>query len=336
MHRFFRNLQLLLLALVASGTQTASAQRIDEFGDLKLISRLPATTREVESTFTRSRSDACEILPKGESLEILSFTNILTERDRRENLKRRLIPTSRRDLFSVGLEFQPDDRDALPVVSRSTINNYLTDHYVAVQARIRRDLLDGKLYFHHRPLALTATYRGSKLTQDFEPLVANSIRNFHSLGLFVEKQTERQKPEDLRTLVLVFRTELLRPGSNLSRESFELVLVRGVETTGELEQHVFVTTENRTKLSYLNSHRRPTSNSKCSILGQIAVTDYDSTGIYPKQSATRAYRLDSRSEYKFQQLDSYCREHQLEGGFVTNVTPVLDAIIGGQLPAEGE
>jgi hypothetical protein len=329
------HLLLLLLASLAGETHLAMAQRFDEFGDIKLISRLPLTSREVETAFTRSRSEACEILPKGESLELLSFTTVLTERDRRESQKKRLLPTSRRDLFSVGLEFEPSDREALPLVSRSTIDNYLRDHYVSIQARVRRDLLDGKPYFHHRPLAVTAEYRGSKRTQDFEPLVANSIRNIHSLGLFSSDPTVRRKPEDLRTLVLVFRTDLMRPGSNLSRESFELVLIRGVEKTGELDRHVFVTTENRTKLSYLNNHRRPSAPSKCSILGQITVTDYDSTGIYPKQSATRNYRLDARSEYSTRQLDAYCRERRLEGGFVSNVTIVLDAIIDGQLPSEG-
>ncbi len=308
---------------------------IDEFKELKRLPKLPQTTIEIESAFIGSRSDACEILPKGEALEIQSFANILTVRDRNEERKRQLILTSRRNLFSVGLQFQEQDRMGLPAISRGTITSYLKDHYVGIQSRIRRDLLDRKLYFHHRPIAWTATYRGSKLTKDFEPLLTAHIRDFHSLGLFVNKDAAVDQPESFRTLVLLFRTHYLQPRTPLPKEVYEFVFVRGRESADGLEllPHVFVTTEQRSRLNYLNTGRAPLSQAACSILGDVAVLDFDSTGLYPKRSAIRSYRLDNRHEYALAELEEYCQNLHLEGGFHENLDVVLDDIIDGKLNA---
>ncbi len=109
----FRAFLAMLLALC----NYPQADAIDEFGDLQTLSRLPLTAREVESAFRTSRANVCEIIPAGEPLEISSFTTILTSRDRRESQKKRvLIPSSRRNLFSVGLEFEARDQAALPAL----------------------------------------------------------------------------------------------------------------------------------------------------------------------------------------------------------------------------
>ncbi len=49
---------------------------------------------------------------------------------------------------------------------------------------MRRDLVTGKLYFHHLPLAATANFRGSKVTQKFDQLVNDAVKDFRSVGLF--------------------------------------------------------------------------------------------------------------------------------------------------------
>lgn len=328
-----------LLSLAPWGDSKAVA--IDEFADLKIISQLPSSLREIDQHFQRSRAEACELIPAGESLEITSYTAALTERDRTEGRTRQLIPSSRRDLFTVGLEFEKRDEEALPTLSRGTIVEYLAEHYVSIQGRVRRDLLDRKLYYHHRPLALTARYRGSKLTQGFEGLVAYSIREFHSLGLFVPPDTRLKKPENFRTIVLLFRTELLVPGSQRSRESFEFVFIRGREEQGPdgayLEPHVFLTSQGRTRLEYLGKSSRPLSPARCGILGRIVVTEFDGSGIVPKQSATRSYRFDHRGVWDLRgAIETYCEQRQWRGGFAENVTAVLDAIIDGELPSQSE
>lgn len=325
------HLKCLLGTVLLIATSTTSATAIDEFGDLKTLSVLPQTQREVEAAFKRSSSDGCEQVMKGEPLEIHSFMTYLTERDRLPS-KQRPLASSRQSLFSVGLEFESSDRAALPKVSGGIIADYLDTNCVLIQGRVRRDLLDRKLYFHHRPLAVTAQYRGSRLTESFEPLVASKVGEFHGLGLFVP-ETRILKAEKLRTMVLIFKNDILQPLSSRTREQYEFAFIRGLPAAipDQLERHVFVTTDDRQTLNYLAPFEQPLRPSQSSILGRIAVTDYDSTGLYPTASATRSFKVDTRSKFTLDELEAYCLEQQLAGGFHANVTHVLDAIIAKQL-----
>ncbi len=327
-----RTVRQLVFSLGILWISSSVAAAIDEFGDLKTISVLPRTEREVAAAFDRSSSDACEQIAQGEPIEIRNFIPYLTARDRLQTESRPLA-SARHSLFSVGLEFEGSDRAALPNVSGSIIADYLDKNCVLIQGRVRRDLLDRKLYFHHRPLVATAQYRGSRLSEPFEPLVAAKIREFHGIGLFVP-ETRILTAEKLRTLVLIFKNDILRPGSSSrSREQYEFAFILGREgeAADHLDHHVFVTTDDRQTINYLAPYDQPLSPSRSSILGRIAVTDYDSTGLYPLASATRSFKLDTRSRFPLEQLDAYCVSEQLEGGFHTNLTPVLNAIIDGQL-----
>ncbi len=324
---------ILLLVGVMFMFASRSSLAIDEFGDLKTISVLPQSQRDVETAFDRSSSDACEQIVQGEALEMRSFVTYLTSRDRLQTESRPLAST-RRTLFSVGLEFESSDRAALPKVSGSIIADYLDKNCVLIQGRVRRDLLDRKLYFHHRPLVVTAKYRGSRLSEPFEPLVAAKIHEFHGIGLFVP-ETRILTAEKLRTLVLIFKNDILQPGSTRTREQFEFAFIQGRDgdSPDQLDHHVFVTTEDRQTLHYLASYSQPLRPSQSSILGRIAVTDYDSTGIYPTASATRSFKLDTRSKFALDELEKFCLARQLPGGFHENLTPVLNAIIDGELQA---
>lgn len=317
-----------VFALSLGGWRTA-ALAVDEFSDLIRIDRLPTSDREVESAFRRTRGTACEIVAAGEPVEIASFTSRLTLRDRRS--RELAIPASRQEFFSVGLEFSAADRVDLPLLSRNQITDYVADHYVSIQGRVRRDLLDRQLYYHHRPIAVTAKYRGPRISHDFEAIISNTVQDFHGLGLFVAEEPVIEKPSHFRTMVMIFRTPLLRGGRTI--EQFELVIIRGRESGlgDRLDSHVFVTTENRTKLHYLRSQERPMRASQSTILGQIAVTEFDSTGLYPEESAARSYRLAQRLEFNLRDLDAYCRDNRLEGGFGRQVDRVLDEIIDGNL-----
>lgn len=311
----------------------------DEFDDVKTISRLPASPREVDAAHSRSRADACEQIPAGEPTSIHAFTTYLTQRDRggqgdggRGDRPR---ASSRHPAFTVGIEFDTRDRNALPSLSRGTIVDYVDEHFVSIQVRMRRDLLDRKLYFYHRPIALTFAYRGSRLSQKFEPLVADRIAEFHGLGLFISKAEESRirKPEQYRTMVMLFRDKMLTASGRTSESSFEFALIRGKEGEEEevLDRHVFVTTEERKTLNYIYSANQPRRSEDCSILGRAVVTDFDGTGLYPTESATRSFRLKSQKSISIDALDAFCAEKGLVGGFVENVNAALDAIIDGEL-----
>ncbi len=326
------HLPLVLFACIFSRLLLAN----DDFADLKTISVLPLTEQQVALAFERALSDACEQLPKNEPLELHSFTPYLTERDRR-NTKSKPLPSSRQSLFSVGLEFSPEDRADLPKVSGGIIADYLAENCVLIQARVRKDLLDRKLYFHHRPLALTAKFRGSRISHPFEPLVARSIRDFHGIGLFVE-ETRILKAEKLRTLVMVFKNNMLtsRIGTR-TNDQYEFAFVRGREgkLPERLEHHVFVTSDERRTLHYLNPYFQPLRPAQCSILGRIAIVDYDSTGLYPKASSTRSFRLETHDKFSLAQVNEFCAQQDLLGGLHSNLTQVLDAIIDHKLVANG-
>src|SRR5690606_30138518 len=107
-----------------------------------------------------------------EPIELSSPARYLTERDRKQ--KNPPLPASRTGFLSIGLELPDSDKASLPTLSRSQIIDYLDSHYMLLEARVRRDLLDRKPYYHHRPIAVTARYTGPKVTQAFEPLVAQT------------------------------------------------------------------------------------------------------------------------------------------------------------------
>jgi hypothetical protein len=310
------------------------ATAIDEFSDLKRIGMLPQTAREVRSAYRTSSSDSCEPVPEGESLEIRSFTTYLTTRDR-HLAKGPPLPSSRRSLLTVGLEIQSADQVGLPALSRGRILNYLKENHITIQVRMRKDLLDRKLYYHHRPVATTSNYLGSKLTKSFEPVVASTVRDFHGLGLFVPESVTLLKPEHLRTMVLLFRTELLT-GTGGSKEAYEYVFVRGVESNSPegLEHRVFVTSAERTQVHLLQPFDRPLSVRQCSVVGKIAITRFDSSGIYPREAGTRSYSLDEQASLRWTSLDQFCETKGLQGGAAANLTQALDAIISGELQPE--
>lgn len=329
---------LVLTSVLVYFTFALPGAMCDEFSDIKIIRSLPRSTTELERAHRASQSDSCERIPEGQSLEITNFTTFLTERDKtilnkrdkRDGIPARSLLAARHSVLSVGLIMENTDRSTLPILSRNSILDYLDKNYVAIQLRVRRDL-DRKLYFHHRPLAVTAQYKGTKLSQKFEPIVKKAISDFHSIGIFT-KVTERLKPENLRTIVLLFKNSVLKPGLRTA-DQFEYAFVRGREGKNEtrLDTHVFVTSNDRTLVTYLNTYVPPISPNSTSIRGSIVITDFDSKDIYPRESATRSYRLDAKRAYSMSSIDAFCKDKSLPGGIYENLETVLDALIDEQI-----
>ncbi|MFO1064472.1 MAG: hypothetical protein U0892_11470 [Pirellulales bacterium] len=308
---------------------------MDEFKDLRTLNRLPKSDTELSSAHLRSRGEACETIAADEPVEMKSFLAVLTERDRRESAGTRLPSSSRQSVLAIGLSMDTRDKAGLPKLSGGAILDYLDKHYVSIQARVRRDWLDRKLYFHHRPIAVTGLYRGSKMSQPFEPVVANAVKEFHSIGLFTKQTPTRLKPEHCRTLVLLFKNNILRAGGRYD-EQYEFAFVRGRvgKDADRLETHVFVTSRDRSVLCYINPYATPGGLNGCNIRGTVQITDFDSTGLYPKESVTKDYRLSSRRMVSLEAIDAFCKAESLEGGLHENLDEVLDAIIDERLKAD--
>lgn len=309
---------------------SASACAVDEFSDIKLIRQLPTRASEIASVFDQSRGNICEAIGEGEPVELTSFARTLTNRDRSQ--KSPTIPASRTGFMSIGLDLTKSNEASLPVLSRSSIVDYLDSNFLLLQVRTRRDLLDRKLYYHHRPIAVTAQYSGPKVTHAFQPLVFQTTKNIRSLGVFVDSDVDKpRKPEQLRTIVLIYRNEMVRPGSKTPDEQFEWVFVRGVPTDdGSLEPHVFVTEENRTKLVYLRRFELPSRVNQCDCIGTIAITEFDRSGLYPESYQTSSYRLKQKEQYSWSQLEDYCSQ-TFDGSVAFNLNQLLDALIQGKI-----
>ena len=308
------------------GLQTAYA--IDEFKDIKTIQRLPMSNSEVEAAHASARGELCELIAAGELVETRTYAMTLTDRDRRENARRP--PSTRQSIFSVGLSIDPVNQVGLPKLSRSRILEYLDDHFVILQARVRQDLLDRKPYYHHRPIAVTSQFDSSRLTVDFEPVIANSIHDFHSLGLF-SPDPKRLKPENLRTIVLMFKNNRLK--GNRIQAQYEYAFIQGIiEKSGKtLLHHAFVTSENRQKLNYLTGYQLPSQPNACSIKGSVVITDYDSSGIFPKSSAVESHRLNVSRSVTLAEINTFCDQHGYVGGIEINLDSVLIAVIDNRL-----
>lgn len=322
---------LLTILLLLSLPQASLA--IDEFGDIKVIREIPVSEFEVKSAYRRCRADSCEQVPVGEPQDLGSFMTYLTTRDRHLS-KGPPLPSIRKGALSIGLEIRGRDKTDLPALSRSQILDYIEKNYLTIQTRIRKDLLDRKLYYHHRPVAATCSYFGSRLTQKFEPLVAITTRDIRSLGVFVDPQVNLVKAEHLRTIVLLFPCQLLDPTTNRTNDDYEWVIIRGVETNGgaALEPHVFVSKDSRARLVHLRSFTYPKRGIECGVLASIAITSYDRTGIFPTEAATRTYRVATRDEYTWQQLETYSNE-TFDAGINVRLSSVLDDIIAGKITA---
>ncbi len=126
----------------------------------------------------------------------------------------------------------------------------------------------------------------------------------------------------------MFRNTVIKSESRTGSQ-FEYAFVRGRESgkSERLIPHVFVTANDRSQLVYLNPYHRPTRPDDCSIRGSVVITEFDRSGVIPKESATRSYRLDSRRIFPMVNIEEYCTQKELKGGFFENVDVVLDVLI---------
>ncbi len=307
----------------------------DEFADLKWIRNLPTSEYDIRAAFEASRGEICEAVGPGEPVELSSFASALTNRDR--SLKTPPLPSSRIGFMSIGLELTNSNKTDLPVLSRSRIADYLDSNYLLLQARVRRDLLDRELYYHHRPIAVIARYRGTRVSQPLEPLVAQTTKSVRSLGLFLDPDVEKpRKPEQLRTMVLIYRNEMVRPGKSIPEEQYEWVFVRGVENDRDktLEPHLFVTDENRTRLVHIHQFSLPSRVRACSVIGTIEITQFDRTGLYPESYQTSSYQLNEKEHYSWSNLNEFSQQEH-GGPLASHLNQVLDDLIAGKVESQG-
>jgi hypothetical protein len=311
---------------------------------IKTFSKMPRTLSEVCTAHENASTQACDYLQGDHPVEISDYRETLTLRDEKEKQKSgtRLNPSTRRPILTVGVEVATEDQARLPKLSAGSINDYLKTHYVSFQAKIQKDA-KGALYLHQRPIAVTGSYGRNKLTEDFNPAVANVVRQFHSLGLFLPPKTP-PTPENLRTVVMIHKhsaveKDSLRPDAvRIDYERYEYLFVRArPDLAGsKLNLHVFATSDERRKLHYLKSGRNPTRATDCTLKADVMFTKYDTAGLIPAESAMRRQNLNANATFTIAELDAYTkRTLGIRGDALENLNATLDAIIDGKIKPGG-
>jgi hypothetical protein len=332
---------LASLAAPAQGQLTGPAKptKVEEAPPgIKTFTAMPRSASDVASAHLRAQSQGVDFLSKGEPIELNSYAARLTHRDQREKTAKLPNPSTRRHMFSVGIEVAKEDQSRLPALSSSLILGYLNEHFVSVQARIQKDS-KGVLYLHHRPIVATAKYGRVRLTEDFSPAVGNSVREMHSLGMLVPPKTT-PTPTNLRTLVMIHKHQgldqrALATGVQKVEPHYEFVVVRGRPSLSgsKLDLHVFTTTDERTKLHYLKPQPSPPARfGDCTLQASVYFSRFTGGDLIPADSVMRSHKVDSQATFAIADLDGFVRNHlKLPGDTLSNLTEVLDAIIDGKV-----
>ena len=333
----FTWLGLFLLGLL---TQQARAAEPVLPPGIKTFSSLPRSFREIRDAHEKAAAQACDYLLGGKAVEINDFAPALTERDEKENskLKSRPNPSTRRQVLTVGVEVAKEDQAKLPRLSAGKINEYLNTHYVSFQAKIQKDAGKGTLYLHHRPIAATSSFSRAGATEDFNASVADSVRNFHSLGLYLPAKTA-PTPENLRCVAMIHKhmaveKNPVRPDADRLDERYEFLFIRarpGIAGT-RLDLHVFFTTDERRKLHYLKSGRSPARPSDCTLKAEVMFTKYDAAGLEPMESAMRRQMVNDKAVFEMAELDAFTKRNiATKGDALDNLLDTLDAILDGKV-----
>jgi hypothetical protein len=318
---------------------TSLGRAADDFGDLKIIRIIPQTATEIAQAHERARPYSCEVVPPGEPLEITGFTPVLTDRDQAELARgRQLLASTRRHMFTVGLDMLGADQAQLPTVSRSQILNYIEGHYVTIQARVQKDPVTSELFLHHRPLAATVAFGKGQLTKEFTEAVQHAIQEFHSLGVYLPRDAT-QRPKNLRTLVMIYRNLIVQPtvigDKTQIKPNFEYAFIRGRDatdtTTPQLKLYAFATSEQRKRLHLLTPWSAPNQPANCDIRATVLFTQYSTLGLIPQKSATRSVEYSSHKIVAWEELERYVTQQGWRGPALDNLDRILDAVIDEKL-----
>ncbi|MDB5348567.1 MAG: hypothetical protein JWP89_6944 [Schlesneria sp.] len=316
-----------LLAAGALFVRTATAAE-SRIRDLRTLSVVPNTVDEIKRMYDQSRDFSAELIQEEEPLEVKTFAPFLTKLDEIEAKKKGLPNAStRRHVLSVGLEMMTDDQKQLPMLSRNQILGYLKEHFVSIQARVYRDPISRGLYLGPRCLAATRSMRSSNLTLSFTGTVAESVGNIRSFGLLLPERTP-PTPSNLRTLVLVHRNQLQ---GAVPKTNYEYLFIRAhASGPDQLELHAFATSDERTKLHWLNPAMNPKLPSDCSVRGAVAFTEYSQQGLYPKNAVVRRTLTTGKKSFAWDSVEKHARE-SFGRPAMDSITQILDAIIAGEI-----
>lgn len=303
----------------------------------RIIRDIPATEDEVVSAHEGSKW-MCRTLEPGEPLEIAGFsrkaTLALPDNGGKNSAAANVVfDYSRLEALSLGLDMEKADRGNLPLFSGGIIQRHLDSEYISIQVQVLRDPRSGAIYLYHRPFAAILHYKDRKNTHDFTDQSRASAQDFRGLGLYI-KPGDEITPENARTFVATNKCTLVKgqdaSGKVKTADTYDLVMVRARVVDDEVTLHSFGTSEDRTRLHYLQQITLPKSADDCSVKTLLIFTEYKLAGQVPVASATRYAKYHGRGSFEIDDLHAFAEQQGWQGGALVNLTETLDAIIDGQ------
>jgi hypothetical protein len=304
----------------------------------QILRKLPRDVRDVEAAFEQSRNASLQ-LSVGEPMEAPDFSQEtvfdVTVGGQKQKLK---FQFGRLGALTYGMELTAADQANLPAVSKSRIMQRITENYISIQIRPQRDVASGAIYLYYKPFAAIGSYIAPN-TQEFAPLMEDSVRNFRGIGLFV-KPGAPINAENLRTFVGINKTMITDEQDPDAPKpalfpNFEFTFVRARVEGQKVVLHTFVTNEHRQRLHYLKPYVAPQSPDECSIKSTILFTEYSVAKQSPSAKALRRTWINSQASYPVVELDKYAADQNWSGDAFDNLTELLDAMIDGRFPSPG-
>lgn len=299
----------------------------------KVLSELPRGEAAIAEAHEKSRDAAVQIAA-GDPLEVTNFEGKTSYSVTIAGKKRELPYTySRLGALTYGMQLTPEDEANLPSVSKSRILSKVNGNYISLQLRVQRDESTGNVYLYYKPFALVGAYDNQERSQEFSPLMEDSVRDVRGIGLFVKPGTT-PSAEAFRTFVAINKNTITV--DNGSEEPalephYEFFFGRLRVDGDDVQLHVFGTTEYRQKLNYLNAYRAPATREECTMLSTIFFTDYTLAKQSPSAKAAREVLINRQAQVSLDQANEYAMSQGLEGDAWDNLTEILDAMIDGQL-----
>ncbi|MBX9788151.1 MAG: hypothetical protein K2Y37_04490 [Pirellulales bacterium] len=302
----------------------------------QVLRRVPHTEEEVAAAFDASRNASVQVAV-GDPMELPGFDQEtaydVTVAGKKEKAR---FQYSRIPVFTYGLALTEADQQNLPAVSKGTILERIGDNYICMQIRVHRDMTTGAVYLYYKPLAAVGSYTKSG-TQEFTPLMEDSVRDCRGIGLFVKPGTPLSA-EAFRTFVAVSKTMAVVDEDRdapkpRERVNYEFFIVRGRADGDRLVLHAFVTDQDRQQLRYVKPFSPPTGPDDCSVKSTMLFTEYTVAKQSPSAKVVRFISVNERLSLPMTELDKFVASAGLQGDALDNLTYVLDAMIDGKVTA---
>ena len=325
----------LAVAVVLGVTSLASAAAPQWVA--QILRKVPRTQEEMAAAFDKSKNSSVQV-GVDEPMETPNFEGEtsydVTVGGKKESLK---FAYSRLPILSYGMEVAAQDQESLPTVSKNRILTRVSTDYISLQIRVHRDLASGAVYLYYKPFAAVGKYAGGP-TQEFAPLMEDSVRDVRGLGLFI-KPGEKVEAANLRTFVACNKTIIVEEGQETAakpatKPHYELQVIRARIDGDKVALHTFVTNEYGKRFHYVKPYETPKDRDACDVKSVMYFTEYTAAKQSPSAKALRQTIFNSRASFSLEQLDAYAKSAGLEGDALDNLTAVLDAAIDGKIAAE--